>query len=181
MTQYAQFDPSAAQPAPVLGWYDTGAFSYPNLPPTADLVQLTSAQWTAHFANPNGWAVQGGALVAYTPPVAAPTPAQLANTALGAGLAITSTSTPALNGTYAIDNASQGKIAAISVYILTNAKFPGGVASYPLVDMSGTPHTFPTTASFQAFATAVADYVAALDAIIATNSGTLPTAAKTIA
>ena len=133
----------------------------------------------AQYANASAWTISGGAIVAATPP--APTPAQLANTAMGAGLAITSTGTPALNGTYAIDNATQGKIAAISVYILTNAKFPGGVASYPLMDLSGTPHTFPTTASFQAFATAVADYVAVLDVIIASNAGTPPAAAKTIA
>ena len=132
----------------------------------------------AQYANASAWTISGGAIVAATPP--APTPAQLANTAMGAGLAITSTGTPALNGTYAIDNASQGKIAAISAYSCQR-QVPGGVAFVPWIDFNGTAHTFPTTASFQAFATAVADYVAVLDVIIASNAGTPPAAAKTIA
>lgn len=66
MTQYAQYDSRAASPSPVIGWYDTGVISYPNLPSTSNLVILTSDQWAARL---NGhWAVTGGNLVAYTPP-----------------------------------------------------------------------------------------------------------------
>ncbi len=88
---------------------------------------------------------------------------------------LTSTGTPALNGTYAVDPASQMKIMATSQSISVNGKFYGGTTAYPWLDASGATHTFPSVAEFQAFASAVAGYVAALDLIIATNSGTLPT------
>jgi len=66
MTRYAYYDASVAAPSPVLGWYDTDALSYPNLPAATDLLELTDAQWDARMPGP--FAVQNGALVAYTPP-----------------------------------------------------------------------------------------------------------------
>ncbi|MDA8049953.1 MAG: hypothetical protein M0002_08105 [Rhodospirillales bacterium] len=119
-----------------------------------------------------GWGYNGSAFAAPAPPV--PTLAQQAAAALGRGVAVTSSGTPALDGTYAIDAASQAKIQAVSLFIVVNGKFPSAVASYPWLDTAGAAHLFPTTAEFQAFATAIADYVAALDMIIATGSGTLP-------
>jgi hypothetical protein len=65
MAQYARFDPQAASPAPVTGWYDASAFEYPNLPVSADLLAVTQAQWALHFEEPNGWTVSNGQL---TPP-----------------------------------------------------------------------------------------------------------------
>jgi hypothetical protein len=64
MALFAQFDPGAPQPAPVTGWYDTSALEYPSLPSNANLIEVTSEQWSAHFSNPNGWAVSDGELVA---------------------------------------------------------------------------------------------------------------------
>jgi hypothetical protein len=89
------------------------------------------------------WQVQNGV---YGPPV----------------INITSVGTPAINGTYAIDTGSQAIITSVAVYIAVNAKFPAGVSTLPYPDVTGTPHVFPTTASFMAFATAVADYVTGL-------------------
>jgi hypothetical protein len=66
MTQYAYFDATAPAPAPVIGWYDTVAFTYPNLPSTANLLALTAPQWAARLTGQ--WAISGGTLVAYTPP-----------------------------------------------------------------------------------------------------------------
>jgi hypothetical protein len=63
----------------VIGWYDTAALAYPNLPPTANLLVLTAPQWTARLTG--CWAVSGGALVAYTPPAV---PVPLAKQALTA-------------------------------------------------------------------------------------------------
>lgn len=68
MTQYAQYNPSVTAPSPVTGWYDTGALTYPNLPPPNDLLAVTADQWNARLTNPSAWAVSAGALVAYTPP-----------------------------------------------------------------------------------------------------------------
>jgi hypothetical protein len=67
MAQYALFDHTTSAPAPVLGWYDTGVFTYPSLPDSSDLLALTSEQWAARLTG--HWAVSNGVLVAYTPPV----------------------------------------------------------------------------------------------------------------
>ena len=67
MTQYAYFDSTKPDPKPVTGWYDTGAVVYPNLPPAANLLPLTPAQWATRLTSQ--WAVSGGALVSYAPPV----------------------------------------------------------------------------------------------------------------
>ena len=66
MPRFAQFDATVAQPAPVLGWYDTDLYDYPNLPAASDLLEMTDAQWAARMPGP--FAVQGGALIAYSPP-----------------------------------------------------------------------------------------------------------------
>ena len=68
MTQYAYFDSTATQPAPVLGWYDTGEFTYKNLPASADLLELTASQWADRFSIPF---VDNGTLVAPAPLTAA--------------------------------------------------------------------------------------------------------------
>lgn len=180
MPQYASFNPSVAAPSPVTGWYDTTAFTYAKLPPAANLLEVTAAQWAARLANPSGWAVSAGALVPYTPPVPTPTLAQQAQAAILAGVQITSTGTPALSGTYACDPAAQAKIMATSLFAVVNSKFPGGGATMAWADRSGAVHTFPTIAEFQAFATAVGDYVAALDAVILGQSTTLPSQPVTI-
>jgi len=178
MTQYAYFDSTVAAPSAVLGWYDTEFAAYPGLPAAANLLTLTEAQWADRMMGQ--WAVSGGTLVAYTPATPTPTPAQQAAAAISAGVQVISTNTPALNGTYAIDPASQMKIMATSQYISVNGKFYGGATTYPWLDMSGTAHTFPSVAEFQAFASAVAAYVAALDVIVASDSGTLPAQPVTI-
>ncbi len=128
--------------------------------------------WIASFVN--------GAWTFSAPAIPVLTLQQQAQASVSAGLTITSTGTPALDGKYTCDGIAQGKIASVSTYILVNSKFPGGAASYPWIDAAGAPHTFPTTGAFQAFATAVADYVAALDQIIATGTGTLPASSAAI-
>lgn len=72
MAKYAQFDPAAAAPAPVVGWWDNDSFPHLALPPAADLLALTEVQWEAHFAG--NWAVSGGALVPCAPPTPTPLP-----------------------------------------------------------------------------------------------------------
>ena len=76
---------------------------------------------------------------------------------------ITSTLYPVLNGDYPIDAATQGKMMAISLYVVVNGKFPNGQSGQVWPDVSGNLHVFPTTAEWQAFSTATADYIAALD------------------
>ena len=149
-------------------------------------IEITDAQWQECLATP-GYTVANGDLVAPAAPTAAELAAQqLAATvaaAFAAGLTITSTSTPAINGTYAVDQSAQTRISAIETAILKNGAFPGSNGTqmaYP--DISGKLTVFPSTALFSEFATAVADYVADLDLYAAGATGaTLPSASVTIA
>lgn len=109
------------------------------------------------------------------------TSAQNAAAAVEAGLTISSTGTPAIDGTFAIDPAMQGKIAAVEVYILKNSTFPGAASTYPWPTIAGAFVTFPSTTVFQNWATEIANYVSALDIIIASDSGSLPSASVMIA
>ena len=171
MPQYAEFDSTATPPAPVIGWYDTDFAKYPKMPTASNLLELTADQWVAHMTNPSAWAVSGGALVAH---IVMPTIAQLAQTAyavaIAAGVVIVSTGTPALNGTYAIDQASLSRITAEQVYIATTGTFTNGQTTRAWLDASGTPHVFPSTAEFTAFAETVAQYEDALLTAFATAS-----------
>lgn len=71
MTKYAYFNSAAPAPSPVIGWYDTDNFTYPNLPASSDLLAVTADEWAARLVNPSAWAVSNGALVTYTPTVTA--------------------------------------------------------------------------------------------------------------
>lgn len=130
----------------------------------------------------------GGVFAAPVPSEPAPLTAsqQLAATvaaAFAAGLAITSTSTPAINGTYAVNDAAQARIGRVETYVLKNGAFPGSDGTqmaYP--DITGKLNVFPGLAAWNAFATAIADYVAELDLYAAGAPGSrLPAAAVTIA
>ncbi|MFT9289413.1 hypothetical protein [Gluconobacter oxydans] len=66
---YASYDRTAPQPTSVTGWWDVWDMSdVSNVPPAADMVALTGAQWSARL--PFGAGVQDGQVVAYVPPSA---------------------------------------------------------------------------------------------------------------
>lgn len=108
------------------------------------------------------------------------TPAQGLAVMFANGVIITSTGTPAVNGTYGIDPTNQAKIAFVSSYITLHSAFPNSYSTLTHLDLSGNPHVFPTTTLFQAFATAVADFVTAVDEAYIAGSA-WPSNAKTIA
>lgn len=114
---------------------------------------------------------------------AANTASAAVQTALTSSITITSTGTSALNGTYAVDPATQQKIIAEAVYIQVTGgigvgNFTNGQSTRGWPDITGTPHTFDTT-HFVPFAEAVAQYV---DALVSwSGSGSLPAASATIA
>ena len=91
-------------------------------------------------------------------PATVPLAMQAAN-AIAAGVQVSSTGTPAINGTYALDAQSLANIVAIAAEIANGKGFPGGGATYDYPDAAGTFHTFPTTPAFVNFATAIASYV----------------------
>lgn len=76
---------------------------------------------------------------------------------------LTSTGTPALNGNYAIDATTQMKIQAISIYVAVNGRFPNSQSTQAWPDTSGTIHKFISTTQWLAFATAMGDFITALD------------------
>jgi hypothetical protein len=103
------------------------------------------------------------------------------NGLINGGLAITSASTPALNGTYDVSIAGQQRITAMQAAILTSAAlFPG----YWHPTLTGAPVTM-TVAQFTEIAEAalafVAECVAALSTITAGGTATFPSASATVA
>lgn len=74
MARFAYFDPTAPQPSPVLGLYDTDEISYPALPPTEARVPMTDEQWAAATREGGNWAVESGNIVRLTPPPFSPPP-----------------------------------------------------------------------------------------------------------
>ena len=177
MTFYAYYDSTVSSPSPVLGWYDTGAITYPSLPGSADLLALSDDQWAARLTG--YYAVTSGALVTYTPPYS-PSISQQALAALGAGLTINSTGTPAIDAVYAVTPNITTQVSALIAYVQQNGTFPSGLSSLVWYDITGTPHTFPDLTVAKNWATAVFNYVFALNTIIQANSGTLPSSTTTI-
>ena len=176
MPKYAQFDRSLAAPSPVIGWYNTDARAYPNLPPMTDLVEVPADIWGAHYANTNGYAVSAGVLVPYTPPPPVLTLAQQAANAAVGGLTITLSGTMTLAATLFPTDASTQKAIESMNAMARAGVLPLGSTTYPMIDASGTWHHF-TAAQYQAVAGAIAAYVAACDLIAAGNpmgSKTLP-------
>ena len=173
MTQQILYSTATGE---IIQWQDTAAFNYAPAPSGASVMPVTPAQWAVQ----TGVYVSGGEIVTGTPPIPAPTLAQQAAALIAAGLTVTSTGTPALNGVYACDATAQHNLQAVQTYILTNAKFPGSTGTYPWLDTSGAAHIFPSTTEFEAFASRVADFVADCTLIMLTNSGTLPAATANI-
>lgn len=179
MTQYAYFDPTVS-PSPVIGWFDTVAKQYTNLPPAANLLELTDDQWAAHFSG--FWqVVESTTLAAYNPAPVYTLPQQ-ATIALAGTLTIVSTSTPAMNGPYAVDATTQSHIQSEISAIMLDATFADGTTTVVWPDMANpsVDHTF-TVAEFTVFARAVGAYVAALYKVINGTLTALPSSSVIVA
>ena len=168
MPKYAKFDPSAPAPSPVIGWYNTDARAYPNLPPASELVEVPADIWTAHYANTNGYAVSGGALVAYTPPPPTLTLAQQAANAAISGLTIALSGSITLAPTlFPTDIKTQKAVESMNAMARAGV-LPLGSTTYPMIDVNEKWHHF-TASQYQAVAGAIGAYVAACDLIAAGN------------
>jgi hypothetical protein len=177
MPQYACFDHTAPSPQPVIGWYDTDAVSYPNLPPSDNLLAVSADQWTARLTNPSGWMIASGALVPYVAPTPPPpTIQQQAFALLGEPINLVCTSIPAINGTYPIDPATQAQITGIAAAINAGLGLPGEGSTFNWAGHDGWPAT-----QFTAYAKAVMNYCYALAQVAQGNSDTLPSQTLTIA
>ena len=147
------------------------------------VIEISCSQWQSCIDNP-GWTVQNGELIAPAPPTAAQVAAQAlvssAQVAMATGIAIVSSGTPALNGTYAVDQLSQMDIIAIETSLNAGKGFPGGTTTFNYLDAAGAAHAF-SESNFTDFAAAVRDYVYGCKSVIAGASATLPTGPATIA
>ncbi len=163
----------------IVAFYDTVDSPAPT---GATVLDITEAQWQTCISQ-QGWTVAHGALVA-PPPDPAPTAAQVlagqAAALLSGPVTITSTSTPALDGSYTITAQDQQHIAVEVQSLMLNGTFADGAASVQWPDATGALHTFDA-AQFKAFATAVGAVVAACIKCSIGTSTTLPSAAVTIA
>lgn len=129
----------------------------------------------------SGYTFDGTNYVEPVPVAPVLSPAQKVQALIGAGLTINSTSTPAINGLYAIDKSAQFDIDSVTSYVTVNNAFPGHTPAYPWRDLNGQFHTFPSVALFKLWATAIADYVAQLTLYAAGSAGVaLPAPVVTI-
>lgn len=140
MPKFANFSSDQPSPSPVLGWYDTDLIDYPTPPPTEDMLPLTDEQWAHRMEG--FWAVDNGALVAYTPPPPPLSPDGEYVTRVADGIAITSTATSALDATYPIDPASMALIGAAARDAASGLGLPHGLPTMPVTDVDGTAHDF---------------------------------------
>lgn len=141
MTQYASFDSTAPQPTPVTGFYDTSVFTYPSLPSSENLLELTPDQWAVRLPGP--WGVQDGALVSYAAPLSLETQAQNAlSAAIAAGILITCTSNGALNATYGLDSVTMSQVGSVAQDFAAGLGLPGNLSTFTYPAMNSSPMTF---------------------------------------
>ena len=131
------------------------------------------------------WRAQGNAPTAISSAasLAAVLSAQWGPAVLAAGVQVTSTATPSLNGTYALDQVSQNQITAIAAGIAAGKGLPGGGTTFNWPDVTGAQHAFSST-NFTNLASAMESYVYSFMQAIATlvggGSATMPTQPITI-
>lgn len=126
----------------------------------------------------SGWTYSNGAYAAPVPPT--PTLAQQAAATLSAGLTVTSTGTPAINGTYPTTDLPQRYLASEMQFVSTFGTFTTGGTTLDWPDVSGALHEFDIP-TFTAFAKQFAMFVAANIRCIDGHATELPSANVTIA
>jgi hypothetical protein len=144
MPKFVRFDPAAT--APILAaWYDTDFAEYPNLPPANELREMTEPEWDARLETP--FVTATGELVAAPEPVIPPE-AAAANELLtrrAAGIAITCTSSSAINATYALDDLTLAQVGSVARDVSSGLGFPLGAPTFNYPDITSVPHTFNET------------------------------------
>jgi len=107
-----------------------------------------------------------------------PTPQQQYDTAIAAGLQITSTGSPSISATYALDKVTLDQIRALAVDCGAGLGFPGGGSTFAYPDATGAPKVF-TEAQIKAVYSAVRDHLYQLGLALA-GQGSWPTDSVTI-
>jgi hypothetical protein len=169
-TDYARANGSTLQPVTVA--------AQPSFDPLSQTCAQDAAPTLVGDVWTLGWTI--AAMTAAQQQAAAIAAAEAAYAAaIAAGIQITSTSSPALNGSYAIDQTAQDAMTEVVTGIADGEGLPGGGATFIYPDASGAPHTF-TAAQFTTFAVVVRNYVYALDLFVE-GQGEMPSPSATIA
>ena len=100
-----------------------------------------------------------------------------AASAISAGVTITSSSTPAVNGIYSCDQNSVANFANVELYVMKNATFPGPSSVRPWLTLDNRIVVIPNTTVFGNIATAIADYVAQVMSYAYGEASSLPSSA----
>ena len=96
------------------------------------------------------------------------------NSAISAGITITSASTPALNGTYGVDPGTRSNAQGLVFNYVNRGGFPHGASTYQYADINGGFHAV-TLAQLQAIVNAGEDYVSDLgQALLTAQAGGVP-------
>ena len=144
-------------------------------------VEITQAEYNLIKSAHYGATLINGVVTAFAPPT--PTLAQQAAALLAGGLTVTSTGTPAINGTYGCADADQARFNRMfsAIQKAGGNAWPAGIASLVWPLKGAAPVTFTSVATFLEVALAVEAFVIACDQIMVTDTGTLPASAVTIA
>lgn len=169
--QYAEFDPAIQGASPVIGWYDTDEFDYPNLPPDSRLIALLPEQWDARLGG--AFAVENGQLVPFVAPVPPVLPADAAAVALNTPVPVTVASNAALNGSYRIDSNARQNVIGIASAAHAGFGLPGGGSTFIYMDAAGGVHQWPQD-SFLALAKAMMNLIYAIEMYGAGHAASMP-------
>lgn len=121
---------------------------------TSDNAFIPNAAGNGDWQAYQVWLVEGN-----TPdPAPGPSPTDMLNAKIAAGIQITSTGAPALNGTYPIDQGTLNNLGNLLAAIGAGVGLPGGGTTVPLADVTGTPHTF-TAAQVESLDGAISTYI----------------------
>ena len=150
----------------------------------AGWIEVDDDTWDKHIGDlrADAWHVIGGVVTWAEPPAVVLTPAQQAANAyaafISAGLTVTSTGTPALDGVYSIDPTAQANISAEAQFITSFGEFTSGnTLQWQRADGSFT--TFPDKTTFMDFAKIAAQTVSAAKLATGTTNA-LPSGSVTI-
>lgn len=128
------------QPDQICGWNTTNLGTQP----TADQLSALTSAWQAQQSAPQTYA-----------------------TLMRNGVQITSTGTPAINGTYAVSAEAKANLTGIVSGLSALQGLPGNADTFLYLDASRTPHAFDS-AQITALARAVRDFIYAADIAEAT-------------
>jgi hypothetical protein len=114
-----------------------------------------------------GWTFVDGKVVPKPPMTAQEIVMQQKDAAVKAafniGLTISVPDNLSLNGTYPVDKGVQNQINVVETHIAKTGNFPGSSGVLAWKDINGVVHMFSSVQHFEAFSTAVANYIADLD------------------